>query len=145
MAIVSKLTCQQSWQNIEDRTWLSAGSVVRLWCGSQSTVCVITGETVSYSSLNNNTQITGSHTRVDLLRVDEMILSPRVVILRAADHPKLQTLAWTDSGSAVGLLDWWKRHPEEESSAAIGHFWSHQSRWSASTSTPRTLWGGFNF
>ncbi|TWW75326.1 magnesium transporter NIPA4 [Takifugu flavidus] len=34
------------------------GSVVRLWCGSQSTVCVITGETVVYSSLNNNTQTT---------------------------------------------------------------------------------------
>lgn len=81
-----------------------------------------------YSSLNNNTQITGTHARADLLCVDEMILNPRVVVLRAADHPKLQTLAWTDSSSAVGLLDWWKRHPEEESSAAIGHFWSHQSR-----------------
>lgn len=59
--LLSKLTCQQSWQNIEDRTWLSAGSVVRLWCGSQSTVCVITGETVFCSSLNNNTQTTGAH------------------------------------------------------------------------------------
>lgn len=74
--VVSKLTCQESWQNIEDRAWLSAGSVVRLWCGSQSTVCVITGETVVYSSLNNNTQITGTHTRADLLCVDEMILTP---------------------------------------------------------------------
>lgn len=84
-----------------------------------------------YSSLNNNTQITGTHTthtRADLLCVDEMVLTPQVVVLRAADHPKLQTLAWPDSGSAVGLPDWWKRHPEEESSAAIGHFWSHQSR-----------------
>lgn len=49
--------------------------------------------------------------------------------LRAANHPELQPLARTDSGTAVGLPYWWKRHSEEESSAAIGHFRSHQSRW----------------
>lgn len=97
-----------------------------------------------YSSLNNTTQTAGTHTthtRADLLCVDEMILLLLIIIiiLRAADHPKLQTLARTDAGSAVGLLDWWKRHPEEESSAAIGYFWSHQSR-----SHPE-LWGGVQF
>lgn len=100
-----------------------------------------------YSSLNNTTQTTGTHTthtHADLLCVDGMILLI-IIILRAADHPKLQTLAGTDAGSAVGLLDWWKRHPEEESSAAIGLFWSHQSRSSASTSAPRTLGGGSIF
>lgn len=150
--LVSKPTCQQTWyisckmravvleflswwrnQSNDERTWLSAGSVVRLWCGSQSAVCVITGETVFYNYLNN-TQ-TGRYTHTDVHAHTHCSVMcgwndsyTRVFVPRAANNPGLQPLARTDSGSAVGLPDWWKRHSEEESSAAIGQVWSHQSR-----------------
>lgn len=48
---------------------------------------------------------------------------------RFADDPNLQPGAGADAGLAVGLPDWWQRHPEEESSAPIGQHRSHQSRW----------------
>lgn len=43
------------------RVCVSAGSAVRLWCGSQFTVCLVTGETLINTHLSNGTQ-TGIHT-----------------------------------------------------------------------------------
>lgn len=49
------------------RVCVSAGSAVRLWCGSQFTVCLVTGETLINTHLSNGTQ-TGIHTHTLLCK-----------------------------------------------------------------------------
>lgn len=53
-------------------------------------------------------------------------------VSRCTVKQHLQPVAGPDPRPAVGLLDWWERHSQEESPPPIGQQRTHQSRWAES-------------